>query len=114
MNHIGEHYRRGQTDFALTVSAVETQSEVCKTRQGPVRTCPLTPGGQLALGNARQAQRLHALYSVCCSAAKAGQCRRSHLPDQRIRVAWDTRALHRYLDEAGLKLFPCTEEVFSQ
>ena len=82
----------------------------------------LTPGGRLALLEtlSRQAQRLHALLAPDALPSALRQKlvdaeEAIYTDQQNPHVAWDTRALHHYLNEAGLKAVSLhCEEVFSQ
>ena len=82
----------------------------------------LTPGGRLALLEtlSRKAQRLHALLALDTLSSALRQKlidaeEAIYTDQQNPHVAWDTRALHRYLNEAGLEAVSLhCEEVFSQ
>ena len=74
----------------------------------------LTPGGQLALLEALslQAQRLHALPLPDARCLLCGKSwlmpKKPFTLTRRTRICLGHQGLHRYLDEANLKLFPCT------
>ncbi len=82
----------------------------------------LKPGGRLALLEtlSRQAQRLHALLAPNTLSSALRQKlvdaeEAIYTDQQNPHVAWDTRALHLYLNEAGLEAVSLhCEEVFSK
>lgn len=82
----------------------------------------LKPGGRLALLEtlSRQAQRLHALLAPNTLSSALRQKlvdaeEAIYTDQQNPHVAWDTRALHLYLNEAGLEAVSLhCEKVFSK
>ena len=124
LEHIGEHLDAVETGLRFdgicgrnAIGGLQDKRKVLSEL-----TTRLAPSGRLALLEtlSRQAQRLYALLAPDAFSSALRQklvdAEEAIYTDQRNpHVAWDTRALHCYLDEAGLEAVSIhREEVFSQ
>ena len=124
LNHIGERLDAVETGLLFdgicgrnAIGGLQDKREVLSELANR-----LTPGGRLALLEtlSRQAQRLHALLAPDALSSALRQKlvdaeEAIYTDQQNPHVAWDTRALHCYLDEAELEAVSLhCKEVFSQ